>query len=92
MLKSNGSSAWRIRPVTLMMFSCNSGFKGKILLFDDTVCVVLSERYSSGKDLTCTNLQMILMPSSKSFGDKYEKLIQKRGSVYAAIFCLPNLF
>ena len=35
---------------------------------------------------------MILMPSSKSFGDKYEKLIQRKGSVYAAIFYLPNLF
>ena len=68
-LKSNGSSAWRIRPPTLIMFSCNSGFKAKMLLFDDTVCVVLSEQYSSGKDSTCAILQMVLMLSFKSFGD-----------------------
>ena len=81
-LKSNGSSAWRIGSPTLIMFSCNSDCKDKILLFHDTVCVVLSE------DSIFVNLQIVLRPSSKSFGNKYEKYVV----LFMQRFFLPSLF
>ena len=87
-LKSNGSSARGIRPPIIIMLSCNSSFKDNILQFDGTVYVVLSEQYWSGKDLTCGDLQMVLMPSSKSFGNKYKKSV----SVFAAFFIYPIYF
>ena len=65
-------------------------------------CVALSEQYSSGKDSTCANLQMVLMLNCKSFGDKYEKsvvLIMQRFlftqfvlSFIIHTICLTNLF
>ena len=57
----------------VMAFSCNSSFKDIVWLFDYTVYIVLSEQCSSGKVSICANIQIVLMPSSKSFGDKYEK-------------------
>ena len=88
MFKLNGSSAWHILPSTLMMFSCNSGFKDKILLFDATVWVVLSEQYSSRKESTCATLQMVLMASSKSFRNKYEKSVV----MFMQRFCIYQIY
>ena len=101
-LNSSGSLAWLIRLPSLMMFSCNSGFKDKILAFADTVWIVFIGRYSSRRHSICATLQMILVPSYKSFGDKYGKcvvLFMRRFlftkfilSFIIHVVCLTNLF
>ena len=94
-LKSNGSSTWCICPQTLIMFSCNSGFKDKMLLFDDTVLFWVNNIHPE-------KIQPVLNYRFKSFGDKYGKsvvLIMQRFlfthfvlSFIIHAICLTNLF